>query len=161
MKKFVLGESDLVINTLLAVGEKENRRVIDFKDVVIYKNELTKRALEREIEISYCDYDNNFAFIKECIYSLNLTKEMGVVFGIFPWVSIASLYDARENLPLELCAIMSDPEFSTAMVERDEKDRRSLNDVNDVVAQSYLKDLEKQQARIKQKIDDINRNRKI
>ncbi|MCI8347548.1 MAG: hypothetical protein HFJ12_06370 [Bacilli bacterium] len=64
----------------------------------------------------------------------------------------------RENLLFKVCIIISDKEFTTCMVDRNENDKRELSYVNDTMNQSYLSDLVNQLVRINQNLKILTKS---
>lgn len=153
-KKISINYNNLIINTLIAINEKEKRRIIDSIDIRNYKDVLEKRARERGLEIVYEEDNNNEEVLDQYIYCDRYVN--GEIFGIIPSYRTTSLYDSRMNLSFDLCLLFSDITIFQEMSKRDEADIKRLNVMNDSVVLSYIDSLEKERNEIRKYDKDAN-----
>lgn len=145
MKKLELKFEDIVINTLIAASEKENRRIIDSLDIQSFKDHLEKKALDNGISLSYLPLDENSKnaeFLKQCIYEKK--DDQNILYGIYPWLRSSCLYESRENLNLDLCILLSnlptnkDQKVSYLISDRLVKDQKKLFKLEDIFVMSFI-----------------------
>lgn len=171
--------SNLVINTLIAIQEKEKRRIIDLVDIKNYKGIFEKKAKEKGIEVCYHEDGSNADFLKEHIYYDK--DKHNYLFGIKPCYRSSVLYDSRDNLPFDLCILFCDNTIASEMPNRHRRNIERLNAIDDAVTREAINvltdewdrvskqasdielstDLEEIRIKIKKKLANIYINRKI
>lgn len=139
-KKYQLRSSDLIINTLIKVSEKENRRVIDTTDLFEFEGLLRKKCAEDGFlleEQTLKDEEN----LKDYIYQQG--EGLSKRYGLLPWVGISDLYDTRLSLPLCLCSIFSMNQLETRMKKRSREELESFKKLDLAVVNHVLSQAKK------------------
>ena len=98
MKEYKFRYSDLIMNTLIEVNRKENRRVIDYEDLKNYKELIKSEAEKRNISLTFEPFISTEKYIKTLEeetsdYILINYKESNNIDYIilYPWISIEEI----------------------------------------------------------------------
>lgn len=158
MYRYTLEETDLIINTLIEINKKENRRVIDIIDINNYKHLILEKAKEKNINIFFNNMiDTN---IEDYIYIVEDSKTKYVM---LPWVTSEDLIEKfRGYLPLDLCVILCDKEIKENIPVRSKLETTFFNDINSNIANMFteklldnINKLEKQKQKEQKKLRKI------
>lgn len=141
-KKYQLKTSDLVFNTLIAVNEKENRRIIDTKDLFEFEELLRKKCSEY-----------GFLLEKEILedekrlssYIYQQGEGSSKKYGLLPWIGVADLYETRLSLPFDLCVIFSIHHPEAKMKKKSKKELESLRKIEDLVISKVITQVQQNQ----------------
>lgn len=148
MKEYKFRYSDLIMNTLIEVNRKENRRVIDYEDLKNYKELIKSEAEKRNISLTFEPFISTEKYIKTLEeetsdYILINYKESNNIDYIilYPWISEEEI---KENFRNEFSHnawnifndITSNPKVQ--LPKRNSKPTRKFVAIQDEINNKYL-----------------------
>lgn len=140
MKKYCLKYSDLVINTLIAVDEREHRRVIDSKDALSYKKQIEKKAMESSISFTF--QNDLQSFNKSIGNYLILQKDK---YMILPWVDKREMsLKFNKNIPNDILQIMHSDEVHSNLINRTDDEKKLFKNIEDDATDFYYEQIEEE-----------------
>ena len=127
MKTYYVNQSDIIAETMKAVNQKENRRIIDQKD--IYHFEQIADTVMRKDGITYLQYQVFPYPFDQCFDICYYDNQFYYV--LFPWVRMRTLDEKfTDALPVEVQVSLqkNQEEISDMMPSRDKEELLLLHD---------------------------------
>lgn len=148
MKEYKFRYSDLVMNTLIEVNKKENRRVIDFEDIKNYKELIKNEALKKGAVLVFEPYTGKEECVKKLEeetndYILITYKESNNIdyIVLYPWISEEEIKEEfRDDFPHSIWNIFNDitsnPKIQ--LPKRSSKPTKKLGTIQYEINNKYL-----------------------
>lgn len=139
MNTYYINHYDIVAETMRVVNQKEDRRIIDQKDIAHFV-QIAHSIMEKD-GITCFQYQN-FSFLFDQYFEL-YQQDNRFYFVLFPWVKMGTLEEKfTKNLPNEVFLSLRShqDEIVARMPLRDKEEQEIIGDVYD----TYLDSIQEQ-----------------
>lgn len=133
----------IVINTIIAINNKEGRKIIDSTDINNFITTLQSECEKRDVAIQITDASSeNIKAIEDYLYPYKQGDD--TCYMVLPWIKPTDMYYFDiGTISLELSAILFDS-FSNKLKDRDEESKRLLNKTYNKFVDNYISIMEKE-----------------
>lgn len=138
MEKVQINLEDLIGNAMIEIYKKDQRRIVDIKDIKNYQNLITKELKKLRMEPKFfCDRNNLYQSLSKYFFIFN-----GNNYIMLPWISIEDLTKRyRNNMQLKFCRCFCNNVVKNGLLNRTKEELSRFNKINQAVINTYVNQL--------------------
>lgn len=138
MEKVQINLEDLIGNAMIEIYKKDQRRIVDIKDIKNYQNLITKELKKLRMEPNFfCDRNNLYQSLSKYFFIFN-----GNNYIMLPWISIEDLTKRyRNNMQLKFCRCFCNNVVKNGLLNRTKEELSRFNQINQAVINTYINQL--------------------
>lgn len=138
MEKVQINLEDLIGNAMIEIFKKDQRRVLDIKDITNYQNLITKELKKLRMDPEFfCDKHKLYQSLSKYFCTFK-----GNNYIMLPWISIEDLMKRyRNNMQLKFCRCFCNNVVKNGLLNRTKEELNRFNKINQVVINTYINQL--------------------
>lgn len=136
---YYLNYGDIIINTMIVINQKSNRRIIDDKDIKDFEKKFMDLCKSNNIDIIISPMDD---YASESLNSYVLNNDGKII--MLPWLDKSDLIENfRAYLPLNICLVLCKKELKDMLIDRTDEELKQFKNKEIDTAKFYEADIKR------------------